>query len=512
MAADPLLDVAVVGAGIAGLTAAALLAREGLGVDLLEAHSQSGGCAGTFRRGPYVFDVGATQVAGLEPGGVHERLFRHFGMPAPAATPLDPGCVVDLADGQAPVRLHRNPEAWREERERQFPGSGRFWDLCAAIHRASWVFAGRDPVLPPRSLWDLGQLLAALRPDSLASGLFTTATIADLQRLCGCADGPDGARLRHFLDLQLRLYSQEPANRTAALYGATVLQMAQEPLGLWHLEGSMQALSTTLEQALAQAGGQLRRRHRLERLHPPERPGAPWRLEGQAAGGRPFLLQAREVVLTLPPQSLPTLLGDTLPAGYRARLEGLSDPSGALVFYGAVERRRLPADVAPHLQRHWHDPGPLFVSVSREGDGRAPAGQATVIASVFTAARPWFGLENAAYLERKRAAEAGIRLGLQRLLGVNPADWSHGELATPRGFARWTGRPYGFVGGLGQHPSRFGPFGLASRTPLAGLWLCGDAIHPGEGTAGVSLSALMACRQLLQGRGATWCWRDAAAT
>jgi phytoene dehydrogenase-like protein len=53
------------------------------------------------------------------------------------------------------------------------------------------------------------------------------------------------------------------------------------------------------------------------------------------------------------------------------------------------------------------------------------------------------------------------------------------------------------VGGLGQHPSRFGPFGLASRTPLANLWLCGDAIYPGEGTAGVSLSALMASRQLL---------------
>jgi phytoene dehydrogenase-like protein len=57
------------------------------------------------------------------------------------------------------------------------------------------------------------------------------------------------------------------------------------------------------------------------------------------------------------------------------------------------------------------------------------------------------------------------------------------------------------VGGLGQHPSRFGPFGLASRTPLPGLWLCGDAIYPGEGTAGVSLSALMAARQLLASRG-----------
>ena len=53
------------------------------------------------------------------------------------------------------------------------------------------------------------------------------------------------------------------------------------------------------------------------------------------------------------------------------------------------------------------------------------------------------------------------------------------------------------MGGLSQHPSRFGPFGLASRTPLPGFWLCGDAIYPGEGTAGVSLSAQMVSRQLL---------------
>ncbi|NDD68780.1 MAG: FAD-dependent oxidoreductase, partial [Synechococcaceae bacterium WB9_4xC_028] len=71
-------DVIVIGGGIAGLTAAALLARHGLQVTLLEAHHQLGGCAGTFRRGPYTFDVGATQVAGLEPGGSHARIFKHL--------------------------------------------------------------------------------------------------------------------------------------------------------------------------------------------------------------------------------------------------------------------------------------------------------------------------------------------------------------------------------------------------------------------------------------------------
>ncbi|MCX5926451.1 MAG: C-3',4' desaturase CrtD [Cyanobium sp. LacPavin_0920_WC12_MAG_63_22] len=495
------LNVVVVGAGIAGLTAAALLAREGLTVELLEAHQQSGGCAGTFRRGPYTFDVGATQVAGLEPGGSHQRLLAHFALPLPQATPLDPACVVDLADGQPPVRIWRDPERWAAERELQFPGSDRFWQLCAVLHQANWAFAGRDPVLPPRTLWDLGKLLPALRPANLASGLLAGATVADLLALTGCGGDP---RLRRFLDLQLRLYSQEPADRTAALYGATVLAMGQAPLGLWHLQGSMQVLSQQLEQALAAGGGQLRLRHRVNGL---ERSGSHWLVRGERLGPgtrrEPFAMAAADVVLALPVQSLPELLGAQLPAGYRQRLANLGDPSGALVFYGAVARDRLPAECPAHLQMDWNDPGTLFVSVSQEGDGRAPVGLATVIASVFTPAKPWFGLEPTAYDQAKAEALAAMQRGLESLLGISPAQWRHAELATPRGFERWTGRPFGFVGGLGQHPSRFGPFGLASRTPLPGLWLCGDSIHPGEGTAAVGLSALMACRQLLAERGQT---------
>jgi C-3',4' desaturase CrtD len=230
-----------------------------------------------------------------------------------------------------------------------------------------------------------------------------------------------------------------------------------------------------------------------------------WRLAGSASGQHPFALEARDVVLSLPPQCLDTLLDPAvIPAGYRHRLGQLGEPSGALVFYGAVGREHLPDDCPAHLQRDWQEPGPLFVSVSREGDGHAPAGQATVIASVFTAARPWFEgalASRAARTHLKQTLLEQIQCGLQTLLGIAPQAWLHAELATPRAFAHWCGRPHGYVGGLGQHPSRFGPFGLASRTPLPGLWLCGDSIYPGEGTAGVSLSALMASRQLLAQRG-----------
>ena len=73
----------------------------------------------------------------------------------------------------------------------------------------------------------------------------------DLLRICGLSRDK---RLIKFLNLQLKLYSQENVYRTAALYGSTVLQICQQPHGLWHLQKSMQALSEALEDSLKQTG------------------------------------------------------------------------------------------------------------------------------------------------------------------------------------------------------------------------------------------------------------------
>ena len=83
-------EVVVVGAGIAGLTSAAILSKSGFSVTLIESHTQAGGCAGTFKRKNYTFDVGATQVAGLEKGGIHSKIFDFLEIKIPDATILDP--------------------------------------------------------------------------------------------------------------------------------------------------------------------------------------------------------------------------------------------------------------------------------------------------------------------------------------------------------------------------------------------------------------------------------------
>ena len=92
-------------------------------------------------------------------------------------------------------------------------------------------------------MWDFSKLLRALVPSNLATGVLLKSTIFDLLRICGLSNDQ---RLIKFLNLQLKLYSQEDVYKTAALYGSTVLQICQQPHGLWHLKKSMQALSCLL--------------------------------------------------------------------------------------------------------------------------------------------------------------------------------------------------------------------------------------------------------------------------
>jgi len=244
-------EIVVVGAGIAGLTSAAILSKQGLSVTVIESHTQSGGCAGTFKRKNYIFDVGATQVAGLEKGGIHSKIFDFLDIPLPEATILDPACIVDLNDGGKPISIWYEKSKWIAEQEMQFPGSHRFWKLCTLIHQSNWIFANNNPVLPISNFWDFSQLLKALVPSNLVTGILVKSTIFDLLRICGLSKDE---RLIKFLNLQLKLYSQEDVYNTAALYGSTVLQMCQQPHGLWHLKKSMQSLSEALESSLRKTG------------------------------------------------------------------------------------------------------------------------------------------------------------------------------------------------------------------------------------------------------------------
>jgi phytoene dehydrogenase-like protein len=533
--------IVVVGAGIGGATTAALLAKRGHQVIVFDQAIVPGGCASTFQRRGYIFDVGATQVAGLEPGGIHHRIFSELEIDLPPATECDPACAVFLPGETTPISVWRDPQRWQTEREQQFPGSETFWSLLQKLFEISWQFQSRDPVLPPRNFWDIGQLLAAVRPDTLLTLPFTLATVGDALNWLGLRNN---RRLRLFLDLQLKLYSQVTASETALLYAATALGVSQAPQGLYHLNGSMQTLVDRLIASLERDGGKLFMRHQVTEIQTDSK-GATGVAVTNNKTGESWVESADYVVANVPIQNLAEMVtsasissqnsiaygatcghvwsevaSDPCVAGrgaidrpsaakswgwqnYRRGTAKLPTPSAAFVIYLGVDRSAIPPDCPPHLQFLYDEQGvigennSLFVSVSKEGDGRAPAGKATIIASSFTDPNKW-DAPDADVAAMKAEYIKGAIDRLSTFFQLSPEYIEVCEAGTPQTFEKFTGRYRGYVGGVGQRVATFGPFGVANRTPIDGLWLVGDSTHPGEGTAGVSYSALTVVRQIDQ--------------
>ncbi|VEP16975.1 C-3'',4'' desaturase CrtD [Hyella patelloides LEGE 07179] len=494
--------VIVIGAGVGGLTAGALLAKRGYEVTIYERAIVPGGCASTFKRRGFTFDVGATQVAGLEPGGIHHRIFEELGIELPETTFCDPACAVFLPGETTPIKVWRDRAMWQEERQKQFPGSEPFWQLLNKLFTASWNFQARDPVLPPRNGWDLWQLVSSVRLDTLITVPFTLMTVGDALKLYGLYGDK---RLKTFLDLQLKLYSQVNADETALLYAATALAVSQAPQGLFHLKGSMQVLSDRLVEGLEKYGGQLKMRHSVAKIHTEGSKAVAVEVLDQKTGTT-TIETAAHIVANVTAQNLVQLVDRDKPhpafTGYQQRVDKLPDASGAFVIYWGVDREAIPENCPPHLQFLYDYEGiigennSLFVSVSKPGDGRAKPGQATIIASSFTDAAMWWKGSKEEYDELKKQYTEEAIAKLSDYFHLTPETIIHQETATPRTFATYTAREQGIVGGIGQRVSTFGPFGFANRTPIKGLWLVGDSTHPGEGTAGVSYSALTVTRQI----------------
>ena len=142
--------IVIIGGGVGGLTTAALLARAGLDVTVLEAHVYAGGCAGTFYHQGYRFDAGATLPAGFYPGGPMDLVGQAVGIDRWPVHADATAMVVHLPGGETITR-YSGERRWEERRRAFGPEAEPFWRWQETTSDALWDLALRMPAWPPQT-------------------------------------------------------------------------------------------------------------------------------------------------------------------------------------------------------------------------------------------------------------------------------------------------------------------------------------------------------------------------
>ena len=112
-------DVIIIGAGIGGLTAGALLSRAGLSVCVLEKEPHVGGYLAGFRRKHFVFDTAIHWLNQYGPKGVLARLFDAIGSDHPRAA--EQKRIRRYKGEHFDYLLTDNPDEMRDQLIRDFP-------------------------------------------------------------------------------------------------------------------------------------------------------------------------------------------------------------------------------------------------------------------------------------------------------------------------------------------------------------------------------------------------------
>lgn len=131
-------DVAVIGAGVGGLTAGAVLAKAGLQVCVVEAAARPGGYVAGFKRKGFTFDSAIHWLNQCGPGGVVHKVFSHLGSDLPEAPPMK---RIRRYKGESfDYLLTSHPDELKERLKSDFPADAR---SIESLFGAAEVLGGR---------------------------------------------------------------------------------------------------------------------------------------------------------------------------------------------------------------------------------------------------------------------------------------------------------------------------------------------------------------------------------
>ncbi len=167
---EPSYDVVIIGAGVAGLTSAALLVEAGLSVCVLERAANGGGYLAGFRRKDFRFDTAIHWLNQYTPGGMVCSIFDIIGKDYPTAVPQK-RIRRYLGDG-FDYLLTNNPDDLKQEWQKEFPedkeGIERFFKAAKRLGKSfkefGHIFRSEETMSFPERMKNKRNLLRFAMP------------------------------------------------------------------------------------------------------------------------------------------------------------------------------------------------------------------------------------------------------------------------------------------------------------------------------------------------------------
>lgn len=140
---DKIYDVIIIGSGISGMTASAILSKAGLSVCVLEMDSRVGGYVAGFRRKDFRFDTAIHWLNQCGPGGLVHNMFSFIGTDFPK--PRQQKVIRRMKGDSFDYLLTDSPDFLKEQWIKEFPqekkGIERFFRDAKQVGRSFKILA-----------------------------------------------------------------------------------------------------------------------------------------------------------------------------------------------------------------------------------------------------------------------------------------------------------------------------------------------------------------------------------